>query len=202
MRHLMAFLAMATVTSSAGARAAGDPLPVVFGIQLGAPAALPECKRMVLTYPHPDGSPAPYETVQPATCQQMPEAAAPTSGAVVFTREQMPSILYGKLVVTAIIDGRVQGLYAATLGLRNSDTVISQLTSKFGQPSSASDEKVMIDGIAVSGKVIEWERPGYSVEYHTVRYSADYGQLMVETTEGHDHRLQVARDRDAQRTPL
>lgn len=202
MRHLMAFLAMAVVTNSAGAKAASDPLPVVFGIQLGAPVTLPECKRMALKYPHADGSPAPYETVQSATCQHMPSNDAPETGAVVFTQEQMPSIVYEKLMMTMIIDGRVQGLYAATLGVRNSDVVVSQLTSKFGTPSSSGDEKVVLDGISVPGKIFEWDRPGYTVVYRTVLYSVDYGDLIIETPVAHDHRLKVERDRDAQRTPL
>jgi len=199
MKQALVLVALVLANS---ASAADGPLPSIFGQQLGAPVSLPECQRMVLTYPHPDGSPAPYETGQAVTCQQMPESVLPETGAIRFTSTQLPAILKEKLVVTSIIDGRLNGVYAATQGYENADLIVEQLTAKFGKPTQVEAESVMIDTIARQGKVFEWKQSGYAVEYHTLSRHEGYGTLDIETDLGRDHRLQRKAKRDAERTPL
>jgi hypothetical protein len=196
----MLFLVAMLVASPTGA--ADTSLPIIFGQQLGAANSLPECHRMVLQYPQPDGSPAPYTTEQSTTCQQLPDSAVPETGAIVFTFDKMPAILKVNLMLTANIAGRVEGIYASTMSYSNSDAVVAQLIEKFGQPSSSSAEKVSIDSIHAPGKVFIWARPGFTVEYHTISSSLDHGSLWIETTVARDRRFAREVKRDAQRTPL
>ena len=186
------------------ASAAVATLPSVFGLQLGAPIALPECVRMVATVTEPGVRP-PYRPDQNRTCQRLPREYGPTSandGAIVFAPGARPEIVGSNAVGVTVIDGRLEGISAITLSYNVAAEIVRQLTSKFGPPSGTGSETVEVEHIPVRGAWTRWDRPGFTVEYHTTDVTIDHGLLLVETGKARALREAKEKAADAARTPL
>lgn len=193
------------LAQSAAAAPAPPVLPAVFGLQLGAPIALPECQRMVVRFPTP-GSPAPYTSEQPVTCQELSGSDAPGSEnrrAVHFTPDKLPLIAGSEYMGATLIEGRLESLDAFMLSYNSADGIVRELTAKFGPPTARAAETVLVEKIPVPSIHVSWSRPGYSVDYHSIAENEiDHGELTIETDAGRALRLAMERARDRQRTPL
>jgi len=180
-------------------------LPTVFGLELGAPIALPECQRMPARFLAPGVKP-PYSSVQIAPCQQLPGEYGPgteTDGLVRFPPDKLPAIVGVDIMETTVLNGRLEALSAATLSYNSAPGIVRELTAKFGAPTARETETVLVEKIAVPSIHVTWSRPGYSVDYHSVAENEiDYGDLTIETDAGRAARVSKERARDALRTPL
>lgn len=185
--------------------AAAAALPVVLGLQLGAPPALPECQRMVLQYPNPDGSPAPYTSLQSRECVEHGDAA-PTGGVdrgmIYFPPDAMASIMSFNWVGDSLIDGRLASLGISTLDYNHADFIVAQLSTKFGKPVSDQPSTEDIDSIGVPSRTVVWQVPGVRVEYDSVGASVERGLVLIQT----DDALKIEQQRreadDKKQTPL
>jgi hypothetical protein len=188
---------------SAGAANAQD-LPSVFGLQLGAPVTLPECRRM-------EGMPgdAPfYYLDQAVTCAELPRQLTKSpfrDVEVHFPCDKTPEISAVNLIGTYLSkdSDKVIGIEVATPGYAAVALVIAQLTAKFGKPTAVDDDRQVVGGISVAAKHFIWKRNGFTVDYRSVDPSdSKVGALLV-STDQYD-RLEnegVAADA-ARRTPL
>ena len=170
-------------------------LPLVLGLQLGSPVVLPECERMQVTYPNPDGSPPPYLTVQPHEC--IMHDAHPINGVdfgvIIFPIDAMPTLADNNWVMDRLIDGRLSSLNVETLDYNHANYIVGQLTAKFGKPDEDGHSSVDLDTIAVPSRTVIWNRPGYRVEYDSVTSSVEHGHILIQT----DEDLTDERQRDA-----
>lgn len=175
----------------------GEPLPTVFGLQLGAPIALPECARSASDN---------YSIEQSQDCEHKPGVevpAMPERGIVAFLPAKMPAILSSNWIFTTVLDGKLEGLDASTLKYTVAEGVVDELTRKFGAPTSRDTETISVEGIPFPGLHVTWVRPGYTVEYHSVRRTnLDKGQLVIETDKARARRLERERAKASNRTPL
>jgi hypothetical protein len=187
--------------AQAAAAAAAPALPVVFGMQLGAPIDLPECARAPEKYPTP-GQPSPYRTDQVRTCEMLPPPLTPTKGGVWFDPAKIPEIVAGNIVGVTIEDGRLEAITAMTLGDSNAPAIVDKLTAKFGAPTNTSTETVIVSRVPLTGQRIVWVRPGFVVEYDTASTELNRGHLTIETARAHQERVAREARRDAERTPL
>jgi hypothetical protein len=165
--------------------AAAAALPIVLGLQLGAPLTIPECQRMQLTYPHADGSPAPYTSVQPVECVEhddFPKAGV-DRGMIYFPPEAMPTIMGFNWAGDWLIGGRLASLSVATLDYNHADFIVAQLTAKFGKPSEDRRSSEDIESIAVPARIVVWARPGYRVEYRSINRTVERGLVLIQTDE-------------------
>ncbi|KUO56335.1 MAG: hypothetical protein APF78_01845 [Sphingomonadales bacterium BRH_c3] len=111
----------------------------VFGLELGKPLSIPVCQHKVL----PGGlvSNYTYEDDPRETCHEpdIQLSDAPwRRGNVDFPLQRMPLILHINSGYTLIVDGKLEGLQFDTLGYANTDGIISELTAKFGRPTSVA----------------------------------------------------------------
>lgn len=178
-------------------------LPAVFGIQLGAPVALPECARAEIA--HGVLSPDLYAQGQAVLCEQRPGVqyhADPHQGGIVFPTAQMPLILGFPTIATIILDGKLEAIRADTLGLSQADAIMDQLKQKFGPPTETADETVYIRKFPWLSVRALWIRDGYRVEYHGIGGNRSYGWVRVETEKARAVREAEEHAAEPQRTPL
>jgi len=108
----------------------------VFGQILGQPLTVPECRHKLMG----DGTPfSTYEDDPAVTCYE-PDIAlrdAPwRRGSLDFPLRQIPLIIHGSSGFTLIVNGRLEGLEFDTLNYSNRRGIVSELSAKFGPPSS------------------------------------------------------------------
>lgn len=175
----------------------------VFGMELGKPVALPTCKNKVL----PGGLVlrSNYEDNPAVTCHEpdIQLSDAPwRRGSVDFPLAKIPLIVRGNTGNTLIVDGNLEGLQFDTLGHANTNAIITELTQKFGRPTSVSRDVASPVGIPVPAVHAEWKLRGLYVSYRNIDDHIDYGELLIETPAM--QALRKARDdeRDKNRTQL
>jgi hypothetical protein len=109
--------------------------PTVYGIQLGAPPAFSECeKRQYGAY---------WAYAAPTSlCLQAPQASAGNldlsrTVMIAFPFSQRPANASGSTIGAVLVDGNVEALVISTLGYQFQDNILSDLTTKFGTPTSS-----------------------------------------------------------------
>jgi len=195
----------AACLSAAAANA--QELPVVFGVQLGAPVTLPECLRLDGATPDADGR-VYYHVDQAVTCAGLPYhmARSPFRGADVhFSREEKPEIISTNMIgVYLSKDGdKVVAIETGTPGYAAAALIIVRLTAKFGKPTVVDDDRQVVGGISVPTKHLIWKRSGFTVDYRSAdSFDTKEGSLLVSTDEYDRLTKEAAADRAAKRTPL
>ena len=163
--------------------AQAQPLPTVFGIQLGAPVSLRECKIKKLSFELPPGSPPNYDLDQPEVCAEQPMQLrdSPFQKAIVhFPPDQAPEIIVADMVGLYLWEGKVVAIEAETPNPDLAPSVIATLTTKFGKPSSTRYDNQYIDGNAVPSQHVVWQLPGATVDYWAIStWGIDSGALLV-----------------------
>ena len=163
-------------------------LPSVFGLQLGAPVALPECRFAVINGKTMDI----YASVQDRMCQYLPSTTMPTDGTVYFPPAEMPAVSSFNEIGTRIFDGKLEAIYFDTSSYASKDRIIGQLSEKFGKPDTVYAENTVLHGTPLPSAAAIWRRPGFTVVYHSIANSVTSGQVRIETD-----RAIAARDAEA-----
>ncbi len=195
----------AACLSAAAANA--QELPVVFGVQLGAPVTLPECVRLEGETPNADGR-IYYHVDQATTCAGLPfrRPNSPFRGAdVQFSREEKPEITSTDMIGLDFSkdSDKVIGIETGTPGYAAAALIIAQLTAKFGKPTVVDDDRQVVGGISVPTKHLIWKRSGFTVDYQSVYpFYTKEGRILVSTDEYDRLAREAAADRAAKRTPL
>lgn len=195
----------AACLSAAAANA--QELPVVFGVQLGAPVTLPECVRLDGATPNADGR-IYYHVDQATTCAGLPYRTlnSPFRAADMhFSSEEKPEIVLSNIMGLYFSkDGnKVIGIEAGTPGYAAAVLIIAQLTAKFGKPTVADEDRQVVRGISVQTKHLIWKRTGFTVDYQSANpFATTEGSILVSTDEYDRLAREGAADRAAKRTPL
>lgn len=185
--YMLGILALATV--------AAQPLPTVFGQPLGQPLAYPECTFKVATFDHKTHL---YDPDQNQPCfEQISDDPE-----IIFPIEQTPAIISIGAMFTKVIDGKVEEISTATVDHNYADSVIGQLTEKLGKPIFIGPEKVVLNGIALSGTLARWRGPGYTANYHSLAGDVGHGSLEVSTDRAIAAQTDRQRERAAKRIGL
>lgn len=153
----------------------------VFGLRLGEPVSLPMCPKKVVggrvsTYLYEDD---PAETCHEPDRQL--RGVPWRRGSVNFPLQRMPLILHINSGFTLIADGRLEGLNFETLDHTNTDAILTELTGKFGPPSSVTRTVGGPTGVGLPAVHAEWKLRGLYVSYRNIDRSIEYGTLDIET---------------------
>jgi hypothetical protein len=154
----------------------------VFGLELGKPPSIPVCQHKILS----GGlvSQFTYEN-DPAETRYEPDRQITDTpwrrGSVNFPLKRMPLILHENTGFTLIINGRIEGLQFDTLSYGNTNGIISELTAKFGKPTSVTRFIANPEGIPIPATHAEWKLPGLYVSYRNIDSSVEFGYLLIET---------------------
>lgn len=175
----------------------------VFGLELGKPITIPMCKHKVL----PGGlvSQFTYEDDPAEACYEpdIQLSDAPwRRGSVNFPLKRAPRIVVGSSGFTLIVDGKLEGLRFDTLSYTVTDGVISELSEKFGRPTSVTRFTATPSGIPVPATHAEWRLPNLYVSYRSIDRSMESGTLLIETPVMQGVRRTHLEAQDAQRTKL
>lgn len=189
-------------TIIAVAAAASSTPMTVFGLTLGQPLTIPECRRARL----PDGrlSELVYEREPGQTCFEpdTPVKGRPwRRGSLDFPLDRIPTIMSGNSCYTLMIEGRLEGLDLDTPGPANAKEIIRQLSVKFGKAVVMADT-VSIDGIPVPSTHARWHVNGVSVQYDSVGPGVSRGTLLIQTDKLRALREASDRANAESRTPL
>ena len=182
-------------------------LPSVFGVQLGAPVTLPECRRMEGMPLSSSGMPA-YELEQPNICARQPYQLSTVPLRVVdvyFPQEAKPEISSVNMIVAYLAkdDDKVIGIEASTPGNAAAAYIIAQLTAKFGKPTQVIDDHQVVGNVSIATKHVIWKHPGFTVDYQSADpFGPRVGKLLVSTGDYDRLKKEGAATEAAKRTPL
>jgi hypothetical protein len=152
----------------------------VFGFELGKPLSLPECPATRT----PVGATKFYEEIPAYTCFQEPRKfngyGIPARMVVFGKSEAPPFVRYWRFV--ALEHGGVLiGVRFGTNGASSQDLVISQLTAKYGKPSSTSTRVVQnLMGAQFNAIIAVWSGGSVDVTYDGVTGEIDRGQVTID----------------------
>ena len=158
---LVYFLLTASFMVSVAAHAEG---PEVFGLRLGQPPTIPECrlKKEYNLYDYGPTNDREKQAAINAQRKQDQDAAAADAKTIcylkgkyeasenayelTFPREQAPSMLqylqFKGRVHIVLMEGNVEAVYFHTDGIRVRDSVLAELVKKFGKPSTINGKPV------------------------------------------------------------
>lgn len=175
----------------------------VFGLELGKPIAIPVCPKEILATGQP--SAFLYDDDPSEVCHE-PDIElrdAPwRRGAVNFPLRRMPLILHFNTGHTLIIDGRLEGLQFETLDHTNTETILGELTAKFGPATSINRTVGGPKGVGIPAIYAEWKLPDVYVSYRNIDTSVEYGTLEIETPTMQALRRQREAQQARERTAL
>lgn len=195
---------MVSIVALAAVAATAPPsLPVVFGIALGQPIDLPECKHLV--DPNGDISPYLYERDPAVTCYETDIQLSDATwrrGMVHFPVQRAPLIIHGNAGFTLVVDGKVEGLQFDTQGPSNVGAIVRELTGKFGRPTSTDNITSVISSIPFPAVEVQWRLANLYVQYISAERSVEYGWLLIETAKMHALRVRKEDGDKALRTAL
>ena len=162
-------------------QAGAADLPTIYGVQLGAAITLPECRY------HSGNPEYGYDVDQPVMCAWKPEAAPefgrPWLGATIqFPLKSSPLIIRNYILTTMLSGDRVVGIEFFTRGVSAQEVALSELTAKFGKPSSV----VRATAMGASFPVVHatWTGPKFTVTFDGVEDKIDAGHVVIDTVEG------------------
>ena len=202
MKKLFAIFASA-ILSCAVAHA--EPAITAFGIELGKPIGLPECKA--------DGRFAKliaekqYDANQAATCleathRQMNDYYT-TERKVTFGGDDAPTIVkWGRAYITEF-DGAVQSIRFLTAGIEAQSLTLEALTSKYGKPLAIDSTPVKTAmGASFDSVSAMWETPLIRVSFLGTTGRIDTGSVFIELTEAAARRDAAAKSERGKRKQL
>lgn len=174
--YLIALLLLAGVATAQDVRPPGfSPAPdtSVYGIQLGQPLQLPECR----------GS-------RPGICY---ERTGGPSVLVHFPVEQSPRIVKAGVLAALLVDGRVEGIGIDTPGISTAEEALQTLQAKYGEPHT------LVHGSAYNrlGAKMEtvtatWHLSNLTVRYESVARTFQSGLIQIDTPIGNKARAEAA----------
>lgn len=206
MGRLLVFAALLAI-GQAPAVAASDVLPTVFGIQLGAPVSLPECKRPDLPG-LPPSEIASYEPVQDTTCRTQPIQLTNSPfrrASVMFPHDKEPLIIVADQVSTYFAAGSdgVIAVEASTPSYGRAENIVAELMAKFGKPTVDRIDKQVVHATPLPSRHVVWHRPGFTVDYQSISDDdVRYGELMIRTDAYDKIDGADTLERGSRRTPL
>jgi len=179
---------------------AAAALPSVFGLQLGAPISLPECKIV------PGLSIKAYAVDQTAPCWESPIVLSGDvlpSTPIDFPAASAPLIVKNARIYALPIDGKVESIMFLTPGAGAQSLVMAELRKKFGPPSSETTSTVG-NALGATFNAIDarWTIAGAEVRYRGVADRIDSGEVTIDTAKAKALREAREKATEGQRTPL
>jgi hypothetical protein len=154
----------------------------VFGFSFNRPLALPECPYKIY------GGSKSYQVLPPATCLQ---DARPLNGygrpvrSISFGRGESPAMVKNFTAYPLEENGVLIGLHFLTPGLAAQDTVLTELTAKFGQPNGLSRQQAKTAfGAVFDTFSATWAAaPDISVSFVGVTTRIETGEVFIDSAE-------------------
>ena len=188
-------LALAVLAPSVGAseQAIGAKV-VVFGIELHAPIALPECPfTSYYKKSRNRFEPSKYEVTIKTACYK--RMGAPADGVpmhdetieVTWPMLQGPELAKGDVSVR-MVNNLVERISFSTNGMSTQSSDLDSLMQKFGPSTESSSEKFSNRlGLAYDSIVASWDTPsGVSVRFKGISGRVDYGVVVIFTPIGEE----------------
>jgi len=96
------------------------------------------------------------------------QVASGVDPTIEFPAGKLPHVLAIGSLFLKMMEGNVEQISGGTMGMHYRDSIIGELTIKFGPPTSKGTEGFDPHGIALTGSYVVWQRPGYRVTYHSI----------------------------------
>ncbi len=173
----------------------------IFGIDLGKPLSLPECRKETkygMTQ---------YEFLPETMCFQfekyIPIGYKQNVKTVQFPSKVAPEIMMGDKLTLLEIDGNVEGLEFNTRGIMTQDGVIAALVEKFGKPTKFVNEKVQNKMGAVYDSIYsKWVKKNLTIEFYGTFLRLTDGRVYIDTDKAANLRKKWLQEETAQKTKL
>ncbi len=159
----------------------------LYGLVIGEPITAAECPRVVM--PAVKNFEPPYAPVS-SVCTMSKGRA----GFLAFPASAPPQHIMGTRLGFRLDGDKLDVLFGTTQGVAVQDSVVADLSARFGAPATRVDETVTTAAGAVLRAVrAHWKLPNARIEYLGVAGRADAGELVLGTPDG------IARFREEQR---
>jgi len=153
----------------------------VFGFELGKPLTLSECPFKVVA-----GSKM-YDVIPRSTCVQ---DAGPLNGykipvrRIIFGRDEAPPIVKNWTAFPLEINGNLVGFHFLTPGAAAQELALSQLTQKYGQPTSTSNRLMQnAMGASFNSTSATWELTNLRVKFDGITTKIETGEVYIDLPE-------------------
>ena len=165
----------------------------LFGIQLGVELNIPECHKNEFG----------YDMYAHVVCFERHDRRATLANEVLsieFPDDKNPRL--GFLEAT-VLDGRVERFSLKTVGLSSQNFVLSHLVEKYGKPELLR-WPVVQNKLGKKFKTIDaiWLKPDLHVDFSSVKFDLNTGEVIVETDKGYRNRVGTAIDDEKARLSL
>jgi hypothetical protein len=204
------FAVILLTTTLYGTAAAQDMS--VFGIPLGQPLVLPQCKE---SEPPSSANGYRYEPrpkPREACFISLAELNIHDRVAIDFPENEKPSVTIGGSwfgIEATVIEGNVEGIKFGTYGIKNADSVQAALITKYGKPTDLTASKVQ-NGFGATFDVFTafWMLPDPTDPKLTVVFwsscsnKLDEGCVTIDTKKGKAWRKQKLDEKSKDRRPL
>lgn len=100
-----------------------------------------------------------------------------------------------------LVDGRIESLNMGTVSFIFASTVIAEVSSKFGKPSSDHRDIARVGDVPMPSRTVTWTTNTYLVEYRSVD-TIETGSLTIDTAKFLDVQTRKAQAEDQGRTRL
>lgn len=148
-------------------RATTGELPTVYGIKLGGPQALPNCKeKSVQNW-------AKGWLEYKEACYSVLIEGKSEWLKVTFPSDETPALASGGELGLTVRDEIVHSIHWGTKGVFDAqDEIIASLKKKFGAPTKTEKSIIQTQqGASYDGWKLRWDRPGYVVHYSTMNFA-------------------------------
>lgn len=179
--------------------------PVVYGIPLGAPLALPECGKYAIsrstTYKIAVGSPC-FQSF-PVRPDPVSPADSGESVLIAFPPGAYPAEASPGSISAIIRAGRLEGFVVSTQGYQAQDMILDSLTQKYGKPTTLNRLPLMGGGSTLAGGLAaDWNLPDLKIFFVGILGGATRGTLRIATPAGEEIHRQRLESLKSHRTPL
>lgn len=161
-----------------------DDAVSIYGFEFGRPIALPECEPDA-TLSRISGKKT-YPVFSKFDCQK--EAAqggdpAPTVEINWGTNNWPLGVKWGRALAT-LVDGNLAGFHFSTTGANSQEFVMSELTKKFGQPTSVTRQPVQnLAGASFNAINAVWSGGPVTVTFYGIMSKLDQGEVYIDIPE-------------------
>jgi len=161
----------------------------VYGIRLGEPLAMPECKRTKISdsyyYDGTDASLCYTRLILPWDQKKFAEPVTTEIVFLFFPLDKKPLIARPTGVSAQIISGKVESITILTHGNLDQDVALATLREKYGEPTTVVPETLQNSlGASFTTTLATWKFDNLNVSFYGIFDASDKGRLQISTNKG------------------
>ena len=158
----------------------------VFGLKLGQKFTLPECRRMKITKNHfvysGGDSDWCYQRIDASVDEAKEQPITNATVLISFPFADRPQLVSGLSISGQVLDGNLEGIGFNTLGVRDSDEILSALTEKYGKPTAKDSSEVKTQIGATFPRILaSWKLPNLVIVFQSITTQINSGLVTIDS---------------------